>query len=328
MLILRSSRSQPAPSEITPESVYWQRREFLAAAGQAVLGSSLLSLSGPLALAASSKAYPEISEVKPNAKFQEAALKKRLTRFEDLSSYNNFYEFGFDKSDPKKNGQSLKTSPWTVKVHGLVDKPADYQLEDFIKPFALEDRIYRFRCVEAWSMVVPWVGFPLARVLERAQPTSKAKYVVFKTLYDPTQMPMQLTKALDWPYVEGLRLDEAMHDLTLLTVGVYGRVLPNQNGAPLRLIVPWKYGYKSIKSIVSIELTSERPKTTWELKAADEYPFYSNVLPDVPHPRWSQKTERVLGSGFFSKRQATLPYNGYANDVAGLYKEFDATKLY
>ncbi len=326
-MLLKTRPQHPiASSSITPEQIYWQRREFLAAASGALLTSMGLGLDS--AWAASSKAYPELPQVKPNPSFQDAELKKKLTRFEDISSYNNFYEFGFDKDEPKKNSQNLKTKPWTVKVHGLVDKPGSYLLEDFIKPYALEDRIYRFRCVEAWSMVVPWVGFPLRLLLDQAKPTSKAKFVTFKTLYDPTQMPMQMSRSLDWPYTEALRLDEAMHDLSFLAVGVYGRILPNQNGAPLRLVVPWKYGYKSIKSIVSIELTAERPKTTWELKAPDEYPFYSNVLPEVSHPRWSQKTERILGSGFFSKRQETLPYNGYEAEVASLYKEFDRRKLY
>jgi methionine sulfoxide reductase catalytic subunit len=294
-------------SAITTESVFHNRRRFL----QAAVGSLLL---------------PAWSLAEANA--QDPELKKLITKPEDFSSYNNFYEFGMDKGDPKANAQKFKTKPWTVKVTGLVNKPADYQLEDFLKPYTIEDRIYRFRCVEGWSMVVPWMGIPLRKILERADPSSKAKFVLFKTLHDPAQMPMQKTSILQWPYQEGLRLDEAMHDLTLLTIGAYGKPLPNQNGAPLRLIIPWKYGFKSIKSIVSIELVSEQPKTSWEIKAPDEYPFYSNVNPEVPHPRWSQKTERVLGSGFFSSKQKTLLFNGYAKDVASLYSAFDNRKLY
>ncbi|MDQ3230728.1 MAG: protein-methionine-sulfoxide reductase catalytic subunit MsrP [Pseudobdellovibrionaceae bacterium] len=327
MLIRRHSGHDIKSSEITSEAVYQNRRHFLQTASGIALGSLLLPL-GEVLAAPEKYAYADIPGVKPNPKYQDKVLRKAITRPEDFSAYNNFYEFGTDKEDPKQNSKNFKTKPWTVKVHGLVNKPADYQLEDFLKPFDLEDRIYRFRCVEAWSMVVPWVGIPLHRILARAQPTSAAKYVLFKTLQDPTQFPMQKTSILEWPYVEGLRLDEAMHDLSLLTVGAYGKVLPNQNGAPLRLIVPWKYGYKSIKSIVNIELVSAQPKTSWEIRAPDEYPFYSNVIPEVPHPRWSQKTERVIGSGFFSSKQKTLMFNGYADAVASLYSKFDNKKLY
>jgi sulfoxide reductase catalytic subunit YedY len=328
MLIRRRNGYDISSSDITPEAVYQDRRRFLQSATSLALGSLVLPWEELLA-APEKYDYANIPGVKPNPAWQDKALKKLITSPQDFSSYNNFYEFGMGKDDPKANSKNFKTKPWTIKVHGLVSKPAEYQLEDFLKPFELEDRIYRFRCVEAWSMVVPWVGIPLHRILSRAQPTSGAKYVLLKTLEDPKQFPMQKNdRILDWPYREGLRLDEAMHDLTLLTVGAYGKVLPNQNGAPLRLIVPWKYGYKSIKSIVSIELVSTQPKTSWELKAPDEYPFYSNVLPDVPHPRWSQKTERVLGSGFFKSRQKTLPFNGYADAVASLYSKFDNKKLY
>jgi sulfoxide reductase catalytic subunit YedY len=327
MLIRRRNGHDIRSSDITPEAVYQDRRRFLQTASSLALGSLILPWDEVLA-APEKYAYADLPGVKANPAYQDKDLKKLITKPEDFSSYNNFYEFGMDKEDPKANSRNFKTKPWTIKVHGLVSKPAEYQLEDFLKPFELEDRIYRFRCVEAWSMVVPWVGIPLHRILSRAQPTSGAKYVVFKTLMDPAQFPAQKTKILDWPYQEGLRLDEAMHDLTLLTVGAYGKVLPNQNGAPLRLIVPWKYGYKSIKSIVSIELVSAQPKTSWEIRAPDEYPFYSNVNPEVPHPRWSQKTERVLGTGFFSSKQKTLMFNGYTDAVASMYSKFDNKKLY
>lgn len=327
MLIRRRNGHDIRSSEITPEGIYHNRRRFLQTASSLALGSLILPWEDVLA-APEKYAYADLPGVKANPAYQDKELKKLITKPEDFSSYNNFYEFGMDKEDPKANSRNFKTKPWTIKVHGLVSKPGDYQLEDFLKPFELEDRIYRFRCVEAWSMVVPWVGIPLHKILSRAQPTSGARYVLFKTLLDPAQFPAQKTKILDWPYQEGLRLDEAMHDLTLLTVGAYGKVLPNQNGAPLRLIVPWKYGYKSIKSIVSIELVSAQPKTSWEIRAPDEYPFYSNVNPEVPHPRWSQKTERVLGTGFFSSKQKTLMFNGYADAVASMYSKFDNKKLY
>jgi len=251
MLIRKPYPGQILPSEITAEAVYLQRREFLEQARNVLLASwagGLWAAPKLLAKDIDTKMFPELPGVKPHANYQSPELKKVLTRFEDIASYNNFYEFGLDKEDPKERAKNFKTRPWTIKVHGQVEKPADYQLEDFMKPHTLEDRIYRFRCVEAWSMVVPWVGFPLRAVLERAKPTSKAKFVLFKTLLDPKQMPMQKTDALPWPYQEGLRLDEAMHDLSFLVVGMYGRVLPNQNGAPLRLVVPWKYGFKSIPS--------------------------------------------------------------------------------
>ena len=248
-----------------------------------------------------------------------------LFRSEDVTGYNNFYEFGTAKDDPAANAQDFKPRPWTVKVDGLVKKPADYQLEDFLKPHKLEDRIYRHRCVEAWSMVIPWRGFPLAEVLKRAEPTSQAKYVEFTTLLDPRRMPGQRARVLDWPYVEGLRLDEAMHPLSLLVTGVYGRDLPNQNGAPLRLHVPWKYGFKSIKSIVRIRLVDKQPRNTWNVSAPDEYGFYSNVNPKVDHPRWSQATERRIGE--FLKRK-TLMFNGYADQVASMYAGMDLRKNY
>ncbi|SMF11803.1 protein-methionine-sulfoxide reductase catalytic subunit MsrP [Pseudobacteriovorax antillogorgiicola] len=324
MLIkVRDSLEVPS-SAITPEDVYASRRTILKAARD----SLILSAVGPLAFQTLWEDQAFGLAAKANPKYQEPALKKSITPFKYASSYNNFYEFGTDKSDPKKYAQKLKIKPWTLRVSGHVEKPADYLLEDFLKPLSLEDRVYRFRCVEAWSMVVPWLGFPLRALIAKAKPTSKAKYIRFKTLFDPKQMPGQKSRVLQWPYQEGLRLDEAMNDLSFLAVGMYGKVMPNQNGAPIRLVVPWKYGFKSIKSIVSIEFLEKQPKTSWEISAPQEYPFYSNVNPRVAHPRWSQKTERVLGSGLFAKRQKTLPFNGYADQVDHLYKAFDNTKLY
>ena len=301
-------------SEITSRDVYLNRRDMLA--GAAALGATGLIADGAFA-----------------AKLETAksalSTDDKLTSLKDVTSYNNFYEFGVDKSDPATHGKSLKTTPWTVKVDGLVSKPAEYQLEDFIKPSTLEERIYRLRCVEAWSMVIPWVGFPLADVIKRADPQSSAKFVALETLVRPSEFPGQkgLFQPLPWPYVEGLRLDEAMHPLTILAVGLYGETLPNQNGAPLRLVVPWKYGFKSIKSIVRITLTEKQPKTTWNAAGPGEYGFYSNVNPAVDHPRWTQATERRIGEGgVFNKRRETLPFNGYADQVESLYAGMDLKK--
>ena len=293
------------PSEITPPELYARRREFLKTA--AVLSASTLLptfLGGNLAQAATD------DDLKP-------------TPYKDVTSYNNFYEFGSGKTDPAENAGSLKTRPWTVTVEGHCEKPGQYVLEDFLAPHTREERIYRLRCVEAWSMVIPWLGIPLAKILPRFQPTASARYVEFTTLLDPAQMPGQRTRLLPWPYIEGLRMDEAMHPLTLLATGLYGQELPNQNGAPLRLVVPWKYGFKSIKSIVKIRFTEQPPATTWNREAPGEYGFYANVNPDVDHPRWSQKKERRIGEFF---RRDTLPFNGYAEQVAGLYAGMDLRK--
>jgi sulfoxide reductase catalytic subunit YedY len=309
MLIRRSD--DIAPSEITPERLYFDRRAFLAAAAGAGLG-----LAGSAAASAPPQAPGKPYGLQPN---------DEPTPWQDVTGYNNFYEFGTDKSDPARNAQALRTRPWTVKVDGLVSRPGDYLLEDFVKPSTLEDRIYRHRCVEAWSMVVPWRGFPFADVLKRAEPTAKARYVELTTLYDPKQMPGQRVPVIPWPYKEGLRLDEAMHPLTLLVVGVYGRTLPNQNGAPLRLIVPWKYGFKGIKSIVRIRLTDTRPSTAWIAQAPQEYGFYANVNPEVDHPRWSQARERRIGEFF---KRPTLMFNGYADQVGSLYTGLDLRQNY
>jgi sulfoxide reductase catalytic subunit YedY len=299
MLILKPADVRS--SEITPESLYLNRRQFLGAAAAGVIA--------PL----------------PGRLVDQAAQQEEQTPYEDVTSYNNFYEFGTNKDDPAKNAHTLKTRPWSVAVEGHVSKPATYNLEDFVKPYTLEDRVYRLRCVEGWSMVIPWRGFELRKLIERVQPTSKAKFVEFVTLHDPKQMPGQKWPVLDWPYVEGLRLDEAMHPLTLMVTGLYGKDLPNQNGAPLRLIVPWKYGFKSGKSIVKIRFVEQQPKTAWEIAAADEYGFYSNVNPQRDHPRWSQKTERRIGE---FRRRPTQMFNGYADQVASLYTGMDLLKYY
>jgi len=307
-------------SDITPEGQYWNRREWLAAAGFAGTAAALTSLV-PRSLHALRAGQGPVARGTPYGLQKDDTP----TPWEDVTGYNNFYEFGTGKEDPAEYSKEFKASPWTVKVDGLVKKAADYHLEDFIKPSRLEDRIYRHRCVEAWSMVIPWRGFQLSDVLKRAEPTSQAKFVEFTTLFDPRRMPGQTMRVLDWPYVEGLRLDEALHPLTLLVTGVYGRDLPNQNGAPLRLHVPWKYGFKSIKSIVRIRLVDKQPHNTWQLSAPNEYGFYSNVNPEVDHPRWSQATERRIGE--FRKRK-TLMFNGYADQVAGMYAGMDLRKNY
>lgn len=312
MLIRR--RDPIRPSEITPPEIYADRRRFLAGA----LGLAGATLAAPLARAASPTGAALAAKPNPTYSTREPA-----NSWDDVIGYNNYYEFGTDKSDPAARATHFRTSPWTVTVAGDCERPGRYTFEDLIKPHPLEERIYRLRCVEAWSMVIPWVGFPLADLVKRLQPTSRAKYVAFTTLADPVQMPGLLRPVLDWPYVEGLRIDEATHPLALLAVGVYGRALPPQNGAPLRLVVPWKYGFKSSKAIVRIEFTERMPATTWNRAAPGEYGFYANVNPAVDHPRWSQKTERRIGAGFFSARQPTLPFNGYAEQVASLYSGLD-----
>ncbi|HEY8066745.1 MAG TPA: protein-methionine-sulfoxide reductase catalytic subunit MsrP [Methylosinus sp.] len=301
-----------ASSEITPHAAYLRRREFLALLGATLAAGA--AQAKPLSSAASRFSTDEPKT--PRA---------------DVLAYNNFYEFGGRKSDPADNAHTLTTAPWTVRIDGLVAKPADYRLEDLIKPLALEERVYRMRCVEGWSMVIPWIGVPLAEILKRAEPSSSAKYVAFETLVRPEEMPGQkgLLQLLPWPYVEGLRLDEALHPLTILAVGLYGETLPNQNGAPLRLVVPWKYGFKGVKSIVRISLVEKQPKTSWNIQNPREYGFYSNVNPTVDHPRWSQATERRIGEGgLFAKRRPTLMFNGYADQVASLYGGMDLERYF
>jgi methionine sulfoxide reductase catalytic subunit len=307
-------------SEITDRKIYLGRRHFLRAASATALAMAAGVIPGLWAPGAT-----QAGEKLEGARKSPFSTDEALTPYEDVTHYNNFYEFGTDKDSPAKLSRDFRTKPWSVAVEGEVNKPAVYQLEDFIKPHPLEERIYRLRCVEGWSMVIPWMGFPLGDVIKRFEPTSKAKFVEFTTLYDPEQMPDQRRSVLKWPYVEGLRMDEAMHPLTILAVGLYGEVLPNQNGAPLRLVVPWKYGFKSIKSIVKMRFVEQQPVTTWEAAAPHEYGFYSNVNPDVPHPRWSQARERRIGE--FYKRK-TLLFNGYAEQVAHLYAGMDLRKYF
>jgi sulfoxide reductase catalytic subunit YedY len=301
-------------SEITPKSVYLDRRRFMQ---QAVTASLLLSVDAMLP--AWAKKWPELK----NSSFSTADTANSL---EDITTYNNFYEFGTDKEDPHKNATAFNPHPWSITVEGECNKPAIYNLEDLINSNTLEERIYRLRCVEGWSMVIPWVGIPLADMLKKFEPTSKARYVEFTTLLDKSRMPGQERRVLRWPYVEGLRIDEAMNELPIMAVGLYGDVLPNQNGAPIRLVVPWKYGFKSIKSIVKIRFTETQPQTTWNMTAPSEYGFYSNVNPDVDHPRWSQKKERVIGRPFWEPKRDTQMFNGYAEQVAYLYKGMDLKK--
>ncbi|HET6927447.1 MAG TPA: protein-methionine-sulfoxide reductase catalytic subunit MsrP [Hyphomicrobiaceae bacterium] len=319
MLIRRPSDIQP--SEITPRDQYLQRRQFMAGASALGLCTAIATMCGRTAQAAPLQA----------GKSSLSTTEEPLTPLKDITSYNNYYEFGTEKGDPVRNAHTLSIKPWKIKIDGLVAKPTDYDLDDLIKPTELEERVYRMRCVEGWSMVIPWVGVPLARLLQRLEPQASAKYVAFETLVRPAEMPGQrgLFQPLPWPYVEGLRLDEAMHPLTILAVGLYGETLPNQNGAPVRLVVPWKYGFKGIKSIVRISLTDKQPPTTWNIANSGEYGFYSNVNPAVDHPRWSQATERRIGEGgLFAKRRPTLLFNGYAEQVASLYNGMDLKANY
>jgi len=288
--------------DVTDEALFLNRRTLLAGIAGTGLGTAL----APPALAS--------EELEPNS-------------WEDITSYNNFYEFGTRKDDPKRYAGALTTKPWSVQITGLVERPGVYDFEDIMKKMTIEERIYRFRCVEAWSMVVPWNGFELADLLDLAGIQSSAKYVAFETLYRPEEMPGQEMFVLDWPYVEGLRLDEALHPLTIMATGIYGRDIPNQNGAPVRLVVPWKYGFKSIKSIVKITLTDKEPPTSWNIANPREYGFYSNVNPEVDHPRWSQASERPLGGGLFARRIPTLMFNGYAEEVGDLYKGMNLRKF-
>ncbi len=310
----------PKSSEITPESIYQQRRQWLQSA--AVLGAAW-ALKIPAAQAAGLGA--RIRAPHP----QTYRLNEPWTPYEDVTGYNNYYEFGLDKGDPKAQAGQLVTDPWSVRIGGLCHRPGQYALEDLVSPYALEDRVYRFRCVEAWSMVIPWLGFPLADLIKRAQPAASARYISLTTLQRPEQMPGQRSIDLHWPYREGLRLDEAMHPLSFIALGLYGRPLLAQNGAPLRLVVPWKYGFKSIKSIVAIDFLEQMPISTWARMAPSEYGFYANVNPHVDHPRWSQARERRLPNGLFSPHwQPTLMFNGYAQEVAELYRGMDLRRYF
>jgi len=319
--------THPVSSEITPQRVYEGRRDMVKLMATGVAGAALASWAGRNAQAqGSGKLAPLVGGKSAVA---GANVMEKPTAYKDASSYNNFYEFGTDKADPAQNAHTLKTTPWTVEVEGLVKKPAKYTLEDLLKLAPMEERIYRLRCVEGWSMVIPWVGYSLSSLIKLVEPTSSAKYVEFVTLADPKTMPFVGSRVLQWPYVEGLRMDEAMHPLALLTFGMYGEVLPNQNGAPVRMVLPWKYGFKSGKSIVKIRFTDKQPATAWNKAAANEYGFFSNVNPDVDHPRWSQATERRIGEdGLFAKKRKTLVFNGYEAQVGQLYAGMDLKKSF
>ena len=346
MLLKTARKSSTSENEVTPERIYKDRRRFIQQAAR----YSLAAGAGLIMAGCSQEGEAVVSESSSNkqrnpstngaqwlkdqvSQAQEShyGTAERLTPYDDVTSYNNFYEFGTSKSDPARNAHTLKTDPWSVVVEGEVAKPGRYHLEDILKPHDMEERIYRLRCVEAWSMVIPWIGIPLANILKWFEPTSRAKFVEFTTLYNPEQMIGQRARlgALNWPYIEGLRMDEAMNPLTLMATGLYGEVLPNQNGAPFRLVVPWKYGFKSIKSIVKIRLTEQQPKTTWETMAPHEYGFYANVNPMVDHPRWSQKSERRLpGTLLAPNRIETRLFNGYEEEVAHLYKGMNLKENY
>lgn len=308
------------PSEITPREVFENRREFLKAAGFSVAAGAISSMLPPVALAA--------NERQKIAGFSKTVygMDEKLTSYEDVTTYNNFYEFGTDKGDPVVHARLFKPRPWTVSIEGEVKKPKQISIEDIFKIAPLEERIYRMRCVEGWSMVIPWVGLPLANLIKYAEPTTNAKYVEFISLADPRQMAGVRIPVLDWPYTEGLRMDEAMHPLTIMAVGLYGEVLPNQNGAPMRLVVPWKYGFKGGKSIVRIRFTEQMPVSTWMKALPKEYGFYANVNPKVSHPRWSQSSERRIGGGLLSPRIKTQLFNGYADEVGQLYAGMDLHK--
>ena len=319
-------------SEITSQTVYNRRREMLKGMATLAAGAGLASWAGRQAWADSAWGTRpgKLAALNAQASKVEGALTMdKVTPYKDASSYNNFYEFGTDKSDPAANAHTLKTTPWTVEIEGMVKKPGKFALEDLLKLSPMEERIYRLRCVEGWSMVIPWVGYSLAELIRKVEPLGSAKYVEFVSLADPKTMPFVGSRVLDWPYVEGLRLDEAMHPLTLLGFGMYGEVLPNQSGAPVRVVVPWKYGFKSGKSIVKIRFTDKQPGTAWNKAAANEYGFYSNVNPNVDHPRWSQASERRIGEdGLFAKKRKTLMFNGYEAQVGQLYAGMDLKKFY
>jgi sulfoxide reductase catalytic subunit YedY len=347
MLIKKPSDIKP--SEITPEHVFRNRRQFLAKSGQYAVGAAVTGAMPSIALAQDGDALKarapagmtrsapapwwaeKFADIKPAPDSEPYFTDEKLTPYSDVTRYNNFYEFGMDKGDPAQNSNQFKVDPWSIEIGGECDKPGKYNLEDILKPHALEERVYRLRCVEAWSMVIPWVGFPLADLLKRFEPNSKAKYVEFQTIIDPETMPGIRSRfaIIRWPYQEGLRIDEAMNELAFMSVGVYGNYLPPQNGAPIRLIVPWKYGFKSIKSIVRINFTEEQPATSWNDLQAREYGFYANVNPAVNHPRWRQDTERRLPHTLFDRPILdTRPFNGYGEQVASLYTGMDLARYY
>ena len=315
-------------SEVTPRAVFEQRRSLLQGLALGAAGPSLALWAQRDARAATAGPGKLPKLAAGPSTVDGAVVMDKLTAYEHVAGYNNFYEFGLEKNDPARLAHTLRTRPWTVSVEGECAKPRTFGIEDLLKLAPMEERIYRLRCVEGWSMVVPWIGYSVSNILKAVEPTGKAKFVEFVTLADRAQMPGLRSSVLDWPYKEGLRIDEAMHPLTLLCMGLYGQVLPNQNGAPVRLVVPWKYGFKSIKSIVRIRFTERQPRTSWNQMAPDEYGFYANVNPAVDHPRWSQAKERRIGANFLAPRIDTLPFNGYAAEVAGLYRGLDLRRFY
>ena len=330
-MLIQSDRqgfNHPLGSEVTPEPLYRSRRDLIRSMAAGAAGMALAGWASREALAQAPGRNPVLAHGRTQV--SGAISMDKLTEYQLATSYNNFYEFGTDKADPERYAQSLKTSPWTVEVEGLVNKPARYALEDLLKFSAQEERIYRLRCVEGWSMVIPWVGYSLADLIRRVEPQPGAKYVEFITQADEKTMPGVRSGSLEWPYVEGLRMDEAMHPLSLLAFGMYGEVMPKQNGAPVRLVVPWKYGFKSAKSLVKIRFVDKQPVSSWTRAAQQEYGFYSNVNPQVDHPRWSQATERRIGGegGVFSPKIKTLPFNGYDQQVSSLYAGMDLRKFY
>jgi sulfoxide reductase catalytic subunit YedY len=332
-MLIRTDRhgfTHPVPSEITSRAVYEDRRRLLKWMATGAAGAALAAWAGREALAQQVTRPGKLAPLAGTRSTAAGAVTmEKITDYKDAASYNNFYEFGTDKADPAANAHTLKTTPWAVEVTGLVKKPTRFTLEDLVKLAPQEERIYRMRCVEGWSMVIPWVGYPVSKLIERVEPLGNAKFVEFVTLADPKTMPYVGSRVLEWPYVEGLRMDEAMHPLALLTFGMYGEVLPNQNGAPVRLVVPWKYGFKSGKSLVRIRFVENEPKTAWNKAAPQEYGFFSNVNPNVDHPRWSQATERRIGEdGLFAKKRKTLMFNGYEAQVGQLYAGMDLKKQY
>lgn len=322
-MLIRSARRRGdvRPSEITPKAVYLNRRRFMQATAAAAAGAAWAGAG----LGRGAKAQADAARLPGVVKGSPLSTDEELTSYDNITTYNNFYEFGTGKEDPARYAGAMTTRPWTLEIGGAIGKPGPYDVDTLIKASRLEERIYRLRCVEAWSMVIPWVGIPFADVIKRLEPTGSARFVAFRTLYDPEQMPGQRRPIIDWPYVEGLRLDEAMHPLTILAVGLYGEIMPNQNGAPIRLVVPWKYGFKSIKSIVAIDFVEQMPPTSWNRMAPHEYGFYANVNPEVDHPRWSQARERRIGEFF---KRDTLMFNGYGEEVAGLYRGMDLRKWF
>jgi len=335
-MLIKTSRNgffHAVSSEITPQHVYAGRRDLIKLLASGVAGVALASMAERQALAQTAVLTPRPGKLAALASVKStvagARTVEKVTDYKDASSYNNFYEFGTDKSEPERNAHTLKTRPWAITIEGLVKKPATFALEDLLRLSAQEERVYRLRCVEGWSMVIPWVGYSLSALIKKVEPLGAAKYVEFVTLADPKTMPYVSSHVLDWPYVEGLRMDEAMHPLTLLSFGMYGEVLPNQNGAPVRLVVPWKYGFKSAKSLVKIRFTEQPPATAWSKAAVNEYGFFSNVNPNVDHPRWSQASERRIGEdGLFTRKRKTLLFNGYEAQVGQLYAGMDLKKFF